>query len=190
MRVLQNFNDHVSRIYSPTLMLVSLFLAVFFLWLFNLSSVEFSNPSLLSLTGFGLLDLLPFYSGQEVLNVFDMYGEEGRERYFIFQLLDFVFVSTYVLALLLVVYRLARGVSDSRWSVFFILLPLLIGLFDLIENSLLMAQLKMYPTSMVLVGDIAGVATCAKHVLTMLIVLVIVLLGLNKILSKRKQLPV
>ena len=146
--------------------LLLLFAAYF--WVFNFSTLPFSNPSLMAAgCGEGLLDIRPFYTAVEAHRALDCYGPAGRSIYQHFLLVDmsFVFIYGFGFALLLSSLLAALTTPESRWRLLN-LLPLGIALADATENFALFALLAAYPGFPATLGELAGMATLFKNLLS------------------------
>lgn len=168
-KLFKKLSHGIENLYSARLMLFLLLSAIVFFWLFNLSHVPFSNPSLIKISGGeGLLDVRPFYSAQEAFFILGRYGAQGRELYLKFIAADFIFIPVYSLGFSLLFTRIVRarfGENDT-W-LWLNLLPFGIGLFDCIENLCILGMLLMYPGTNLALGTLSGLATLCKTVLTL-----------------------
>ena len=161
-------SDWIVRLYSTSLMLALLLAAVGFFWLFNFSPLPISNPELAKLSGgAGLLDLMLFYSAQEAFTLLGQYGDAGRELYLRFLIADFIFIPVYSLGFALLMTRTIYAVcrEPTRW-LWLNLLPLGIGIFDIVENLSILGMLIIYPSFNVGLGTLSGISTLCKHLLT------------------------
>ena len=159
----------VARLYSGPLLSILLLGTIGFSWLFNYSSLPFSNPELLKLSGGeGLLDLLPFYTAEKAFTALEHYGRAGRELYVRYLVADFIFIPFYSLGLALLMTRTVRAVwSDTDSWLWLNLLPFGIALFDIAENLFILAMLNLYPNTNVVLGTLSGFATLSKTLLTL-----------------------
>jgi len=165
----------IARHDSTRAMVLLLLAAGFFFWLFNFSSWPYSDPGLIRLSGGeGWLDLRPFYTAQQAFTAMGHYGEAGRALYRGFLATDFVFIPVYSLGFALLLTRLLRALTGegSGWMRLN-LLPLVIGLFDVVENLSILSLLAEYPHPPAIIGTLAGIATLCKWLLTALALLVL-----------------
>jgi hypothetical protein len=161
-------------------MLVLLLASVGFFWLFNFSALPLSNPELVKLSGHeGLLDLMPYYSAQEAFMALNHYGAAGRKLYMRFLAADFVFIPVYSLGFAFLMTRAVRAVcaEGTSWS-WLNLLPLGIGVFDCVEDLIILAMLSLYPDTAVVLGTLSGIATLCKYLFTLLALLSLGYIGL------------
>ena len=188
MHFFKNLSQKVASLYGPRRLLVLLVSAATFVWLFNFSTVSFSNPSLIEASGHeGLLDLMPYYSGPEALAIIGRYGAVGRELYVQFLVADFIFVPIYSLGLALLFTRLLRAVfGDDDGKMWLNLLPLGIGLFDDLENMGTLGMLLTFPETNLAFGTLASLATVSKHGMTLVSVVCLVYLGASLLMRRLK----
>ena len=160
----------VANLYSNSLLIILMVTALVFFWLFNFSSVPFSNPTLIKISGHdGLLDLLPYYSAQEAFTMLGHYGSAGRELYLKFLIADFIFIPIYSLGFGLLMTRVlrARFGLQERW-LWLNLLPFAIGVFDCIEDLCILTMLQRFPQTDFAIGTLSGIATLCKTILTLI----------------------
>lgn len=139
-----------------------------YFWVFNFSSLPFSNPALIAAgCGEGLLDLRPYYNASAAHQALDCYGNRGRAIYQRFLVADMSFVLIYGSGFTLLLSRLLASLTTpaSRWRIAN-LLPLSVAIADAMENILLFTMLAAYPRFLPMLGDLAGLATLLKGVLT------------------------
>ena len=147
--------------------------ALFFFWMFNLSSLPLSTAELRKLSnGEDLLDVRLYYTAQEAFRAMDRYGASGRAWYFRFLAVDFVFLSIYGFAFSLFLTRMTKSLFDqpSPWNKVN-LLPFGIALADCCENICILTLLVSYPEQNLVVGTLAGTATLIKWLLTVITLL-------------------
>jgi hypothetical protein len=138
-----------------------------YFWIFNYSSLPFSNPALVAAgCGEGLLDLRPYYDASAAYRALDCYGGAGRAIYRRFLVTDMSFLFFYGAAFSLLLTRLLATLTApaSRWRAAN-LLPLGVALADAVEDILLFSLLGEYPRHIPALGDLAGIATMTKHAL-------------------------
>jgi len=128
------------------------------------SSLPITNTALLAESGESILDMTFYYTAEEALNRMSAYGPEGRRIYLGFQALDLPFILAYSLAAAFLLSWLiqkvgAAGEIHSRLN----LVPLLVGVADLVENSCVLMMLTMHPDAPQIVAAVASSATLFKH---------------------------
>lgn len=188
-KLFRRLSREVADLYSARWTLILLLAVAAFFWLFNFSSVPFSNPSLVRISGGqGLLDLIPFYSAQEAYSILGRYGAQGRELYLKFLAADFIFIPVYSLGFALLFTRAVRakfGESDD-W-LWLNLLPIGIGLTDCLENLCILGMLLICPETNLALGSLSGLATLCKHVLTFVSLLCLGSLGVSLLIQRMKH---
>lgn len=141
-----------------------------YFWVFNYAShFPFSNPALIAAgCGEGLLDLRPYYNASAAHQALDCYGVTGRAIYRHFLMADTSFLLIYGPAFALLLTRLLATLTTptSRWRIAN-LLPLSVALADALENLALFVLLAAYPRFLSPLGNLAGLATSTKWVLTL-----------------------
>lgn len=139
-----------------------------YFWVFNYSSLPFSNPSLVATgCGEGLLDLRPYYDASAAYQALHCYGDAGRAIYRRFLMVDMSFVLFYGTGFSLLLTRLLATLTApaSNWRLAH-LLPLSVALADAMEDFALFCLLTVYPRFIPVFGDLAGLFTLIKNVLT------------------------
>lgn len=105
------------------------------------------------------------YSATDVQKWLELVGEAGRKSYHTFQLLDGLNASLMTIALTLsLAFALGRLVSARSPLQLLSYLPVLAGVADLLENSLLVAALSSFPSETTAAGSLVGSVTSAKLV--------------------------
>ncbi len=144
-----------------------------YFWVFNFSTLPFSNPALISAgCGEGMLDARFYYTASEAHQALNCYGPTGRAIYRHFLMADMTFVFIYGAGFALLLSRLLGSLTNSRWRLLS-LLPVGIALADATENLLIFRLLAVYPDFPALLGQIAGYATLIKSILSAVAVIVL-----------------
>ncbi len=184
--IFKRFIHWLESRYSTAATLFLLAVSIGFLWAFNFSTFPISNPELIKLSGQeGLLDLMPHYSAQEMFTAMDHYGIAGRDLYMNFLAADFIFIPTYGFAFAFLMLRLVRAVCGEKDTLsWLVVLPFVIGLFDITENLSTLTTLIIYPQTNMIIGTIAGYATMIKHILTLLALLILGVGGIVVVLQR------
>ncbi len=103
------------------------------------------------------------YDATQVQEWLDLLGEAGRNSYHTFQLLDGLNALLMTIALTLsLVFSLSRLVSARSPLRLLFYLPVLAGVGELLENSLLVAALSRFPSEAPSAGALVGSVTSAK----------------------------
>lgn len=100
------------------------------------------------------LDTRFYYSGEEARAVLRNFSDADLNSYFVNELFDLCFIYNYVIALKLALGRLYRC---GTWT---LALPLIVGISDFIETSVVISVLKLSVSQAVF--DWLGVFTCLK----------------------------
>lgn len=165
-----SLGDYLYRHASWRPILALILICAGYFWVFNYSTLPFSNKALVAAgCGEGVLDVRPYYDAATAYRALLCYGDGGRAIYRRFLLADASFACCYGLAFSLLLSRLlaaSRGFAGRRRSV--ILLPLFVALADIIENILIFSLLELYPHEVPIIADLAGAATLSKWILTLL----------------------
>lgn len=113
-----------------------------------------------------LLEERAGYSHSQAQELLELLGSEGRADYRQFQTMDSMNALLMMVALTLVmafvVRRLFHATSPLRWLM---ALPIIAGLTEWIENSLLFAQSWNFPSSSSSLGNLPGLITTIKLVI-------------------------
>ena len=105
------------------------------------------------------------YGAAEVQERLHRLGQEGRVAYQTFQLLDGLNALLMTIALTLsLAFTLSRLVSARSPLRFLVYLPVLAGVGELVENSLLLTTLSSFPSEATTAAALAGPVTTAKLV--------------------------
>lgn len=105
------------------------------------------------------MDFRPFSTINELTAVYELYGEAGRQMYFIINIVDMIFPVAFVLAIGGVFTIVAdRAGLSRRWN----LLPLGFLVFDVIENSMQIYFTRQWPDVSPTLALACGVITFYK----------------------------
>jgi hypothetical protein len=121
------------------------------------------------------------YSPGQVLNIVDSLGTEGRLFYLRFLIFDFIFIVSFAFSQTEVLkIIMGKVLLKSKWS-YLLILPLLRGFFDTVENLLIIVILANYPVQLAGIARLAGIATALKFVaLWLWVVAAVILFGVRK----------
>lgn len=109
------------------------------------------------------------------------YGEIGRRNYLIFQLFDFLFIPCYVIGLTALTVRAYKVSGKPNCVVSWLCLsPILLGISDGLENLSLIVLVVNNSAQLMLLGDVAGYLTLLKHLMTLAVMLVLIVGGINR----------
>ncbi|MHA2359309.1 MAG: hypothetical protein ACXAB5_03475, partial [Candidatus Thorarchaeota archaeon] len=105
------------------------------------------------------------YTFSEISDVFSTLGQEGLIVWAQAHMLDFLFPLTYMLALTFGTnLQLRKSYPESENAKWLVLFPLFGGIFDYIENLLILTQISSYPTLSESVIAVASTITSLKWV--------------------------
>jgi len=106
------------------------------------------------------------YSPNEITDVFNTLGQEGLNVWAQAHMLDFLFPLTYMFAIAFGLNMEIRRLSfDSSNVKKLVLIPLLAGIADYVENILVLTQIAAYPNLSEIVIMIASTVTTLKWIL-------------------------
>jgi hypothetical protein len=135
-----------------------------------------ADPDLLSQS----LDGMVFYTPERAFSAIASYGEAGRTQVLWVHVADFLIILVYTsLFCLSISWLLQRGFEPTSKMRRLNVLPLLGGLFDVLENLCVMTLILVYPAQPVALAWLSTAFTTSKYSSTVLI-LVPLLIGLVK----------
>lgn len=142
--------------------------------LMNTPGLPTSTPSMQKISpAFTPFDLqAKGYSTESFTNDLNNLGEEGRNIYKNFLLLDILFPAIYALTFSSLIFLVFR--KRNNWMKWLFVIPLLTGCADYIENTFIAISLVNYPSSNNVTVSLASFATQTKMVLNVLFVLSLV----------------
>ena len=151
-----------------------------------LNATLFSNMSASMAEGTRPIDLMFFYTPDQVYAMVDAYGPDLRPVYARFELTaDILYPILYTLFFCLTIsWLFERGFDHGSAIQRLNLLPLGAGLFDFLENFSIVAMLTLHPAQPAAVAWAATLFTMAKWLFA-LAALVLVLIGIAAALRKR-----
>lgn len=114
-----------------------------FLWFISILSIQLYNiPEFEKITGQKLLDFGGF-DEYSINNILSSYGDEGINFYNQIQIVDFFAPVFFGLLLSLISFRLLYLIKGKYYFIGYF--PLLLTVFDLVENGIIYSILKTYP---------------------------------------------
>lgn len=111
-----------------------------------------------------ILDIKFSYSPQEVYGFFEGLGEKGREVYRLSEMLvdlSYMIMYTFLYSILTVRLLKINQILSKHWLIGF---PLLLGFFDLLENTGIIILLSEYPKQINWLVNITSVFTSLKWI--------------------------
>lgn len=119
------------------------------------------------------LDMKFSYSARDAYDSIKKLGPLGRQFYIKWLLIDFVVsLSTMIFHSVLITYFLEK-LSISRKIQKINLLPYIRGIFDYMENCLILIMIFNYPKEFIIIGNIANLMTIIKWILFIISIIVI-----------------
>ncbi len=141
--------------------------------------------------GNDLFDMMPAgYSADYAQNLLSTLGQEGRNDYLTVQLpVDFIYPLLFGLCYsLIIAYFLAKLNRFDRPDFYLILLPIIAGLFDYLENFGIILMILHYPNFSLVTASFANTCTIIKSGLSVLsFTLLLFLVGVFLIRSVKSQ---
>jgi hypothetical protein len=123
------------------------------------------------------LDLMFHYSPDQAYALIESYGPEVRHSYAISALtLDVIYPLTYSLLFSVWLSMLLKGPGSLKCAV--VMLPFVILLFDLLENSGIVVMLLNYPQRLDTLAQLTAMATSLKWVFAITVILLTLALSL------------
>ena len=113
-------------------------------------------------SSFKLLDMQFRYNASTVYTTFENIGEYGRKAYSNYLLLDFCFITCFLIVQLAITKAV---VSKPSFQSLLLLLVALRAAFDVAENSILLYIINRYPTKYVALAEFCSWVTTAKFVM-------------------------
>jgi hypothetical protein len=125
--------------------------------------------------GFGLLDMRFRYDANTVYQVFDRIGGEGQKAYQHYLLLDYCFITCFLIVMLALSLRIT---ADPVQRNILIVLASARALCDILENTLLIVLINNYPQQNMLLATVCSWATTIKFVFMFLWMGMLILAGI------------
>jgi len=181
LKLAHRFTQYVSSLsIRATFILLSLSLVL--IWSFIFSGLPISNEIMLKVaSGHELFDVMAFYDAAIAYVMLGEYGETGRSNYLLFQFFDFIFIPCYVLGLASLLIRIFQvNEIQNKFTFWICLMPLILGVSDLLENLSLVVVVLEYPRELPVLAGLAGYLTALKHVFTFVVFGAVVIGCLNR----------
>lgn len=155
----------ISKLATPRLVVL---LCVAFISLYILLNFILGVPQLKQLSGgIGVIDSTFNYSADKVYTMIEAYGPQGRKIHIALEVVDFIFPLIYSLFFSLSVTLILRHMFPlNTFTQTICLLPLLIIVFEYVENIGVLAMLVSYPRRLEVLAVITNVATLLKTLVT------------------------
>lgn len=126
------------------------------------------------------LDLMFHYSPDQAYALIESYGPKVRHSYAISALtLDVIYPLTYSLLFSVWLSMLLKGQGSFKCAV--VMLPFVILLFDLLENSGIVIMLLNYPQRLDIIAQLTSMATSIKWIFAVAVILLTLCLSLLRL---------
>jgi len=145
------------------------------------------TPQILALSGGApILDIRPGYTFVEVEHLLTVLGEQGRQLYATFQILDLVFPLAYGMTLTLALTGvITRLLPEGHPIEKAVSIPILGMIFDYLENITIAALIASYPNLSPLAVSVASIFTQLKWSFIILACVLLVLLAVPALIKKK-----
>ncbi len=160
------------------------FAALFFMEFFKIGDAGFKEYS----GGVGTPDMQFGYRPEWLFDNINTLGSEGRLFYLRFLLFDFIFIISFAFTQAEIIkIIMGKVLLSGKWR-YAISLSYLRGIFDAVENILLLIILNSYPTHLNGIATIAGISTKLKFIsLALWIVSTLVVFIVRKLANASKR---
>lgn len=132
-------------------------------------------------SAFRLLDMRFHYSSETAQQCFEQIGAQGRTAYREFLILDFVFISCFLITMLTIT---SAAVTLPRMRSILYIACALRAIFDILENCFLLSMLNRYPVFSTSAANLCSWFTTFKFIMLCLWLLVLVARGLSTLVQK------
>lgn len=127
------------------------------------------------------LDMLFTYNSSKFYNILHILTESDRLAYKLIHLADYIFiVGIYPLISL----ALSKVINMNKKKKVLIMVPLIAGLFDMLENIMMDIHLYFYSNEFLFLGNLSGVFTTIKFLSLYLSVIILVIFSVIKLVKK------
>jgi hypothetical protein len=117
------------------------------------------------------LDMLFWYDQETFYTVLNSLSKTDRMAYKLIHIADYIFIiGLYPLLSI----GISRNIKQINWVRYIVLIPLLAGVFDVLENIAMDVHLYLYPQQFYILGTCAGIFSTAKFVALLFAVLLLV----------------
>ena len=152
--------------------LVLSLIAVFFLFI----NLPLGDPVLISTS----LDGQIGYTPEQAFSAISSYGTTGRTQMIWIHLGDFILITLYTsLFCLSISWLFKRGYKPNSKMQILNLVPVVGGIFDVMENIWIIIMILIYPTKSLIIGSLSTIFTTGKYIMG-LIIISLLLLGVVK----------
>ena len=165
-RINQFFDKFKERPKTSNLLIILLISLV----VFGILQIVIFQPiesSLKTSSGFGVLDLEFAWTPEMMQIILDAWQVDGRSQEIVVTILDFIYLACYSLFISGLILLVARKLRDrfQEIELKFILIPILAGFFDVIENIFLLIMLGSGQAVIFLFPLITSICATIKFIL-------------------------
>ncbi len=130
------------------------------------------------------LDMLFNYDKAKFYEILHLLDASDRLAYKLIHIADYVFIcGVYPLISM----AISKVIGKRKKIELLVLLPLIAGLFDVLENLMMDIHLYAYPSEIMFMGSLSGVFTTLKFSLLYVSILLLVGLWIFKLIWKKKN---
>lgn len=165
-----------------------LLMLLFFVSTFMIDNQWFGQQYLKQVTGLGMIDMNILSSASSIYNHLCRIVKEGRDIYLMLLKLDYILIVSLGAFQVVSILRLLKNVSSKLNAL--ILLPIVRGLLDAIENVLLYIATATYPLKNAAMLKMTSVLIFSKWVafwLTIGVLLILAAVNIYKIIKRREK---
>lgn len=127
---------------------------------------------------FRLLDMRFRYNSEILYNTFEKIGIEGMKAYRNYLLLDFCFIVCFLIVMIAITLKVTPNNVFRHMILGFAISR---AIFDIIENTLLIILLNMYPSQSTILADFCSWVTTLKFIVLYLWIVGIIIVQLQKL---------
>lgn len=110
---------------------------------------------------FMLLDMRFRYNSNSLYNTFDNIGKDGIKAYKNYLLLDFCFIACFLIVMIAITSKVTTNIVIRNVLIGFAILR---AILDVLENTILIILLNMYPDESTFMADFCSWATTLKFI--------------------------
>lgn len=142
--------------------------------------------------GVSILDIEPGYSASQAYDLLKKQGELGRKLYKNTIIpMDFFFLTIYTFFFLSTIHYLgSKYIKKEKFLQYITFIPILAGVFDCIENILILNMLSLYPSQLLPLATASSIFTILKTIFTlvsMLLIIISLLIVIAKFIRNKIQ---
>jgi len=175
--MIQNISDYI-RGWARGWLVLSL-IAVFFL----IINLPIGDPVLISTS----LDARIGYTPEQAFLAISSYGNTGRTQMIWIHIGDFILIALYTSVFCLSIsWLFKRSFKSNSKMQMLNLVPVVGGIFDVMENIWILTMILIYPTKSLFIGSLSTIFTTGKYIMG-LIIISLLLFGIVKAATNRHK---